>query len=176
MPTEMSPSDVAIDLANRLLGAWNARDLDTFVELLADDVEWYDPAMTQPPARGRAAVREFSEAVLEAFPDFRYEVDGPICTAADGSRCAIVWRISATHHKPLRPLGYAPTGRRVDIAGVDVLNVREGKITHIRTAFDPLCAAEQLLGMRLRPIPGTWRGAFVVVTQRFLAWIARGSK
>lgn len=169
-------SDAALDVANRLLAAWNARDLDKFVGLLSDDIEWYDPGMAQPPARGRAAVREFSEAVLEAFPDFRYEVDGPICTAADGSRCAIVWRISATHQKPLRPLGFAPTGRRADIRGVDVLDIRNGEITRITTAFDAISAAEQLLGMRLRPVPGTWRATFVVTAQRFLAWMARKRK
>jgi steroid delta-isomerase-like uncharacterized protein len=171
-PSNASPTDIA----NRLLGAWNARDLDKFVGLLSKDIEWYDPAMAQPPVRGRAAAREFSEAVLEAFPDFHYEVDAPICTAADGSRCAIVWRISATHQKPLRPLGYAPTGRRASFEGVDILDIRNGEITRIRTAFDPVFAAEQLLGMRLRPVPGTWRATFAVLTQRFLAWIARGRR
>lgn len=161
------------DIANRLLSAWNARDLDAFVGLLSEDIEWYDPAMAQPPARGRAAVREFAEAVLEAFPDFRYEVDAPICTAADGSRCVIVWKISATHRNPLRPMGYAPTGRRADLEGVDVLDIRNGEITRIRTAFDPVAAAEQLLGMRLRPVPGTWQGSLAVTAQRFLAFMAR---
>ena len=166
----------ATDIANRLLDAWNARDLDKFIALLSEDVEWYDPAMVQPPARGRAAVREFSEAILEAFPDFRYEVEAPICAADDGSRCAIVWRITATHQKALRPLGYAPTGRRACFEGVDVLDIRNGEVARIRTSFDPVAAAEQLLGMRLRPVPGTWRAAFAVTAQRFLAWTARMRK
>ena len=167
--TYASPADIA----NRLLDAWNARDLDRFTALLSEDVEWYDPAMPQPPVRGRAAVRQFSETVLEAFPDFHYEVDAPVCTSADGSRCVIVWRISATHRNPLRPLGYAPTGRRASFEGVDVLDIRGGEITRIRTAFDPVIAAEQFLGMALRPAPGTWRGTIAVIGQRFLAWIAR---
>jgi steroid delta-isomerase-like uncharacterized protein len=169
MPSNASPTDIA----NQLLGAWNARDIDRFVEMLSEDIEWYDPSMAQPPVRGRAAVREFVEGVLEAFPDFHYEVDAPICTAADGSRCAIVWRISATHRNPLPPLGYAPTGHRASFEGVDVLDIRNGKITRIRTAFDLLYAAEQLLGMRLRPVPGTWRATFAVMIQRVLAWVAR---
>lgn len=168
-----APNASPADIANRLLGAWNARDLDRFVGLLSEDVEWHDPAMAQPPVRGRAAVREFAQAVLEAFPDFHYEVDSPICSAADGSRCAIVWRISATHRHPLRPLGYAPTGRRATFDGVDVLDIRNGEITRIRTAFDPVVAAEQLLGMRLRPVPGTRRATLAVVVERFLAWMAR---
>ena len=177
MPMDTPPNSVSpMDVANRLLDAWNARDLDKFVALLSEDVEWYDPGMAQPPARGRVSVREFSEAILEAFPDFRYEVEAPICTAADGSRCAIVWRITATHQNALRPLGYAPSGRRASFEGVDVLDIRNGEITRIRTSFDPVAAAEQLLGMRLRPVPGTWQAAVAVTAQRFLAWTARVRK
>lgn len=169
----MPAHPTASDVAHQLLDAWNVRDIDAFIELLAEDVEWYDPGMPQPPARGRAAVRAFAESVLRAFPDFRYEIVPPICAAADGSRCAIVWRISATNLGPLQPPGYAPTGRRVSIDGVDVLDVRDGRITRILTAFDPIFAAEQLLGMRLRPVPGTWRARIAVAIQRFLALLAR---
>ncbi|MFA4948567.1 MAG: nuclear transport factor 2 family protein [Candidatus Krumholzibacteriia bacterium] len=114
------------DVARRLVDAWNARNLDEFIGFLAHDVEWYDPAMPDPPARGRAAVRAFAEAVLHAFPDFTYEIQPPICSAPDGSRCAVVWRISASHLHALQPLGYAPTGRRASIEGVDVLDIRDG--------------------------------------------------
>jgi steroid delta-isomerase-like uncharacterized protein len=162
-------------LSSELLDAWNARDLDAFMRLLADDVEWYDPAMAQPPARGRAAVREFAEAVLEAFPDFRYDVVPPVCASSDGTRCALVWRISATHTGVLRPMGYAPTGRLASFEGVDVIDARDGKITRIRTAFDPIAAAEQLLAMSLRPKPGTWRAAIAVAVQRVIARVRRKS-
>ena len=76
-------------LADQLLEAWNARDIPQFVDLLAEDVEWYDPAMPQPPARGRSEVQAFAKALLRAFPDFRYEILEPVCEAPDGSRCAV---------------------------------------------------------------------------------------
>jgi steroid delta-isomerase-like uncharacterized protein len=168
--------EAASDVAQRMLAAWNSRNLDALVELLADDVEWYDPAMAKPPARGRAAVRAFADAVLHAFPDFRYEIQAPICVAADGSRCTILWRISATHLSPLAPLGYAPTGRQASFEGVDVIDVRDGKVTRILTAFDPLVPAEQLTGIRLRPVPGTWRARIVVAVQRMVASWARKTR
>jgi steroid delta-isomerase-like uncharacterized protein len=169
----MSSPATAVDVTQRLLAAWDARNLDDFVALLADDVEWYDPAMPEPPARGRAAVRAFSENVLHAFPDFRYEIQPPICSAADGTRCAILWRITGTSLHPLRPLGYAPTGRRVSLEGVDVVDIRDGLITRILTAFDPIAGAEQLLNRPLRPMPGTWRARIAVTVQRVLARLAR---
>ena len=163
----------AQELSRSLLEAWNRRDLDAFVELLAEDVEWYDPAMPQPPTRGRAAVREFAENVLEAFPDFRYDVEPPVCASADDSRCVLVWKISATHSKPLKPMGFAPTNRSASLEGVDVIDAHGGKIVRIRTAFDPMAAAEQFMGLSLRPVPGTWRGSAAVAAQRLAAWFAR---
>jgi hypothetical protein len=160
-------------LVSRLLTAWQARDFDAFVECLSDDVEWYDPAMPDPPARGRVAVRAFGEAVVRAFPDFQYDVLPPLCFAQDGSRCALKWRISASHLARLEPPGYAPTGRRAEFDGVDVLDLEGGRVRRILTAFDPLPAAEQLLGLRLRPTPGTWRGFVAVRMQRVAAWLAR---
>jgi steroid delta-isomerase-like uncharacterized protein len=164
------------DVAQRLVDAWNARELDVFLGLLAHDVEWYDPAMSEPPARGREAVRAFAESVLRAFPDFTYEVQPPICSSPDGSRCAVVWRISASHLHALQPPGYAPTGRRANIDGVDVLDIRDGQVARILTAFDVLSAAEQLLGLKLRPLPGTWRGGFAVAVQRVLARVRHKRK
>ena len=161
------------EVVQRLVASWNARDLESFVDCLADDVEWYDPAMPDPPVRGRAAVRGFAEAVLHAFPDFTYAILPPICVAADGTRCAVKWRISGSHVRSLEPLGYAPTGRRVEIEGVDVLDLEGEHVTRILTAFDLLPAAEQLLGMRLRPTPGTWRAWLAARVQRTLAWLAR---
>ncbi|MHC5038610.1 MAG: ester cyclase [Planctomycetota bacterium] len=164
----------AEEVVTRLISAWNARDLDGFVEGLAEDVEWYDPAMADPPARGRAEVKSFAEPMIHAFPDFHYEVLPPLCFSDDGTRCAARWRIRASHARTLRPLGYAPTGRRLEIEGIDMLDLEEGRVKRILTAFDPLPAAEQLLCLRLRPTPGTWRAWLAVRVQRILAWRARG--
>jgi ketosteroid isomerase-like protein len=141
--------------------------------LLADDVEWYDPAMPRPPARGRDQVRAFVEAVLRAFPDFRCEVRESICVAPDGTRCAIPWRITATHTAPLVPPGFAPTGRQFCQDGIDLLEVRAGRVVRIQTYFDLLAAAEQLLALTLRPPSGTVRERLLVFVQRLMAVRAR---
>jgi steroid delta-isomerase-like uncharacterized protein len=163
----------AESVVQRLVASWEARDFAAFVSCLSDDVEWYDPAMPEPPAHGRAAVRAFAEAVIRAFPDFRYEVIPPICFATDGSRCAVNWRIGASHLAPLEPLGYAATGRRAEFEGVDLLEFEGERVRRIVTLFDPLPVAEQLLGLRLRPVPGTWQGSLAVRVQRAAAWLAR---
>ena len=163
----------ASELAQHLLKAWNARDLPGFLALLTDDIEWYDPAMAHPPARGQAEVRAFAEAVLRAFPDFRYEVIGSVCQAPDGRRCVIHWRITATHTAALTPPGFAPTLRQLRQEGLDLIELRGAKVARILTCFDPIAGAEQLLGLSLRPKPGTLRQRLLVLAQRLLAARAR---
>lgn len=165
--THMTPERIAEDLAQ----AWNRRELDAFLALLTDDVVWDDPAMPEP-ATGKEAVRQFSHAVLRAFPDFRYEIRHPICTAADGTRCAVPWRITGTHSAALTPPGYAPTGRRADFEGVDLIDVRDGRVCRIVTLFNVLVPAEQLLAVQLRPRPGSWTERVAVWAQRVrAAWV-----
>ena len=161
-------------LAMQLLEAWNDRDLNAFVELLHEDVIWYDPAMPAPPARGRAAVRSFCETVLRAFPDFTYTVRGQVCVSSDGARCVVPWKISATHSDWMRPPGFAPTGQRVELDGVDLIDVVDGTIVRIETYFDPVPAGEQLLRLRIRPAPGGILERTAVLIQRARAgWIRK---
>ncbi len=155
-------------LVERMAAAWNGGDLDSFVSYLTEDVVWDDPAMSAP-AVGCEAVRAFGESVLRAFPDFRYAVRQPICTAPDGSRCAVPWTITATNLARLTPPGFAPTGRSVEFSGVDLLEIRGRRVKRIDTYFDVLRPAEQLLSVHLRPAPGGLR-------QRLLVWGAAGAR
>jgi predicted ester cyclase len=162
----------ADEVVHALLDAWNARDLDGFSAQLTDDVYWHDLGMMHPPAVGRAAVRQFAETTLRAFPDFQYDMRGPICLAADGNSCMVPWTISATHTGQLDPPGLAPTGRRVRFDGLDYLVLSHGRVARIETRFDPAEPIEQLLGVRLRPGAATWQERSLVLLQRLVAaWI-----
>ena len=114
----MTPRAQAAVVADNLLAAWNARDLAKFTSLLTENVYWHDLGMPHPPAVGRAAVRPFSESILRAFPDFRYEIRAPMCIAEDGSAAVIPWTITATNTGVLEPPGFAATGRRVCMSGL----------------------------------------------------------
>lgn len=157
-----------------MLKAWDARDLDAFVAFLTPDVVWHDLGMPDPPAVGRDAVRRFSASLLRAFPDFAYEVRGPLCIAEDGGSCLVPWTITASHTGPFDPPGFAPTGRSVRFSGFDYIVFRDGLIARIETRFDPAEAMEQLVGVRVRPRPGSWLERGVVWIQRAVAARLRG--
>ena len=164
----------AESLSRALLDVWNARDIQAFVDLLHEDILWYDCGMPNPPAQGKAAVRAFAEATLGGFPDFNYEIREPICVSEDGRRCVFPWRIRATASGWVRPPGFAPTNRSLVFEGMDLMEVREGRIVRIETFFDTAALAEQLLDVKLRPRPGGIGEQVLVAMQRLrAAWLRR---
>ena len=150
-----------------ILRVWNARDIEGLLAFMTPDVYWHDLGMPSPPAVGRDAVRRFCESLLRAFPDFAYEIRGPLCIAEDGSACVVPWTISASQSGPFDPPGFAPTGRSVRFSGLDYFEFRGDLVARIETRFDPVEPIEQLLGWRVRPPSGSWR-------ERCLVWVQRG--
>lgn len=163
-------------LVEALVHAWNVRDLDLFLNFLDESVVWSDPAMLYGPSSGKKAVREFSESILRAFPDFSYRIREPICVAISGERCIVPWEISATHTGYLDPPGLAPTHQVITMQGVDVLELANSKITRIDTLFNVLPAAEQAL--RLKPFPkrGVTKNLLISLQRSRAYWLRRTTK
>ncbi len=171
----MSSADIAdpSSTLQAVVDAWKERNWDRILSLLTPDVEWYDLGMLHPPARGRDAVLAFAESVIGAFPDFDLKIEGPVCVAPDGSRCAVHRRITGTHAGVYSPPGFAPTGRRASFVGVDLIEFRGKQISRILSLFDVLDAAGQLTGVALRPPEGSFRERLLVLMQRTVAFFAR---
>jgi hypothetical protein len=67
----------------RWLAAWNAHSPADIAALCAEDVEYEDPVRPEP-LRGRAAVAEFAESLLRAFPGLRVDAQHtPYVAVAD---------------------------------------------------------------------------------------------
>jgi steroid delta-isomerase-like uncharacterized protein len=119
----------------RYLSAWNEHDIDAMATLVTDDVVWEDPALPGP-ARGIAAVQGFMRVAWVGFPDLRFdETDSPHRTAA-GTQVAWRWRMRGTMTGVLDPPGFAPTGRSMEVEGVDLWEMRDGRIARYRAFYD----------------------------------------
>jgi len=167
----MTPQDIEA-LVERMVVAWNGHDIPGFLQLLTEDVVWSDPGMPEP-ARGRGAVQDFCRNIQRAFPDFHYSVRRPVCVSADCLQCAIPWRITATHLAEMSPPGFAPTGRRAELEGVDLLEFADRRVRRIESHFNPVVPAGQLLSLRLIPSPGSLGERLLVRLQRSRAWWLR---
>ena len=59
-------------------------------------------------------------------------------------RAAFHWRGWGTHTGLLEPPGFAPTGRRWELDGVDLHEYRDGRVCRLRIVFDMMSASRQL--------------------------------
>jgi steroid delta-isomerase-like uncharacterized protein len=151
------------------LRAWNDHDAAPIADLVTDDVVWEDPALAVP-ARGPAAVQEFMRAAWRGFPDLRFdETDHPHRTAS-GDQVAWRWRMRGTMSGPLDPPGFAPTGRSMEIEGVDLWTMRDGRIARYRAFYDMNEVARQL---RIAPASGSRAERAMVRLQRVQASLMR---
>jgi steroid delta-isomerase-like uncharacterized protein len=157
------------DFTKHYLDAWNSHDASKIAPLVTDDIVWIDPALPVP-ARGPAAVMDFMRAGWQAFPDLAFrEPDPPHLTVA-GDAVAWAWQMTGTMRGPIEPPGFAPTGRRMQIDGVDLWTLRDGRIAHYRAFYDLNDMARQL---GIAPAPGSRAERAAVSMQKLQARFMR---
>lgn len=153
-PIDADPIDDAFArrFAARYLEAWNAHDAGALLALAAPDVLWEDPTIRGGVARGQDEVRVWLASFWRSFPDMAFEFldaagpDAPDAwfRSSGGRRLAAPWRCRGTNLGPLDPPGIGPTGRRVELVGVDLYSFRGDRLAHVRTIVDGADAARQL--------------------------------
>jgi len=127
-----SPTPIPLDVADRLVAATNAHDLEALVACFADDYVLTNPAHPGRSFSGTAQVRRNWAMIFAAVPDL-------VCTvraradshATDDPRAAVVW------------LEMAMTGTRRDgapheLVGVMVFGVRDDRIVTGRFFIEPV--------------------------------------
>lgn len=88
---------------------------------------------------GKEPVRDYFAAWLEAFPDYRGQIEGGVF---DDHAGAVWWRVTGTMEASF--LGFEPTGRRIDVPSVSVFTFHDARITTERMYFDLSALAHQL--------------------------------
>ena len=93
---------------------------------------------------GKSAIRERLAQELEAFPDVVHTVRSFV---EQGDAFADEWTFAGTHTAPLLlPDGreLPATGKRVDVRGMEVVELRDGKIVVNTLYYDNLSVLSQL--------------------------------
>ena len=128
-------------LLERYVELYNAGDLEACMELYEEDaVQWMHDGLFE----GVDAIRERLARDLTAFPDARYVVESFV---EDGDTFADEWTFTGTNTGPFRlPDGseVSATGRPVEIKGMELVEVRDGKIVVDNLYYDFMAAVSQL--------------------------------
>lgn len=129
------------ELLERYVDLYNAGDLDACMELYAEDAVQKMPDGT---FEGRHAIGERLARDLIAFPDATYVVASFV---EQGDSFADEFTVVGTHTGPLSlPDGgdLPPTGARVTISGMELVQVRKGEIVVDNLYYDPTAILSQL--------------------------------
>lgn len=129
------------ELLDRYVDRYNADDLDGVIDLYADDA-----TQIMPDGRfdGREAIRARLAQELAAFSDVHHTVRSFV---EEGDAFCDEWTFEGTHTAPLRlPDGseLPPTGKRIEIEGMELVLVRDGKVILNTLYYDNLAVAAQL--------------------------------
>ncbi|HEY6015833.1 MAG TPA: ester cyclase [Gaiellaceae bacterium] len=129
------------ELLERYVELYNAGDLDACMELYAEEAV---QRMHDGVFEGVAAIRARLARDLDAFPDAEYVVESFV---EDGDRFADEWTFTGTNTGPFRlPDGteVPATGKPVEIQGMELVEVRDGKIVVDNLYYDFMAAVAQL--------------------------------
>jgi len=130
----------ARETADGYFAAVAARDLDAMGGF------WHDELVTDLVPigvfRGPEALREFFAELFAAVPDLDFAVRR---TSVDGDVASVEWRLSGTFSGgPFQEI--EPTGRRIELRGVDCVEIAAGKIVR-NTAYYDGAAFARSIGM-----------------------------
>ncbi len=119
--------------------AWNRHDADAIVATFGDRGTYCDPT-TPGPLTG-AAIAEYARGLWSAFPDLSFEMGRML--EADGAVSA-EWVMRGINAGSM--MGLPPTGRAVEVRGVDIAVVERGKLRSVQGYFDS-AAVPRALGL-----------------------------
>jgi ketosteroid isomerase-like protein len=112
-------------VAERLLAAMNARDIEAFVACFAEGYESEQPAHPDRAFVGREQVRENWAAIFSGVPDFSAEL-------------VSAWSDADTEWSEWRWRGTQADGTALDMAGMIVAGTRDGRIAWARLYVEPI--------------------------------------
>ncbi len=119
-------------------------NLDAADEIIAPNYVSHEP--TSGEIRGIEGAKQFAATYRQAFPDLQNTIEDMV---AEGDKVVLRFRGSGTHTGETEAFG-PPTGKRMEITGITIKRLSEGKIVEAWTNFDALGMMQQL-GMIAAP-------------------------
>jgi steroid delta-isomerase-like uncharacterized protein len=122
----------------RWYAAWNAHDARAILALTSDDICYEDPSAPEPVMHGHAQIEPYLHGALRAAPDLHIEMHDR-WVSPGGRMIASVFRFTATFTAPLslpRRPSLAPTGRRLQLAGMDRSEIHDHCLTRHQIFWD----------------------------------------
>jgi len=116
----------------------NGRNLKVADEIIAAGHRYHDPSH-RGTADGPDGIKQVTATYHQAYPDARWTVEEIVAT---GDTVVVRWTGRGTHEGQLGAM--APTGRRVEVPGICMFRITEGKIAESWNYWDTYGMMAQL--------------------------------
>ena len=110
---------------------------DTLDEVYTSDVVWHMP---DQEVRGIEEAKQFADMFKSAFPDMQATVEDVV---AEGDKVVTRVTLRGTHQGEVEEFG-PPTGKQVEIEGITIHRIEDGKIVEEWERYDNLGVMQQL--------------------------------
>jgi steroid delta-isomerase-like uncharacterized protein len=110
---------------------------DILEEVYAADLVWHEP---DQDLRGYEEARQFVSMYKTAFPDLNVTVED---TMAEGDKVITRYIVRGTHEGEIEEFG-PPTGRHLELEGITIHRIEDGKIVEEWERYDNLGMLQQL--------------------------------
>jgi len=131
-------------LVKSMYEAWEKGDFEAYKEVVAPEYAWYLPSRSTKPM-SREETIEFGKMLHNGFPDFAYSIE-ELIAVEDRVISRFIFR--GIHEGEFQ--GIPATGNKVEISGIMMTRIENGKIVEDREELDQLGFMQQL-GMELKP-------------------------
>ena len=132
----MENSKTNLNVVQRFYDAYNKKQDAILNEVIASDYVDYGH---QPPGRGVQGAKSDHQDFTRAFDDARFDIDEMF---GSDDRVVVRWTVHGTHTGPFA--GLSPTKKKVEVRGISLYRLHDGKITETRNQADLLALFTQL--------------------------------
>jgi steroid delta-isomerase-like uncharacterized protein len=146
----MSAEDNKVTMRRLYEEVINTGDHDRAEEFIAPDMYDHDPSLPENLRHGTEGFKYFFSMAREAFPDLQFTIEDMI---AEGEKVVTRFTLRGTQEGEF--LGMAPTGKRVEVTGIDITRFSDGKMVEHWANTDDLGMMQQLGAV---PEPGEQEG------------------
>ena len=144
MKTQAEIEEQNKEIVKRYWEAWGKGDFEAFKELLAPNYVYYFPSRSTKPISREESI-EFGKMMHNAFPDVTFSIEEMI---AVGDKVISRFIFRGTHEGESQ--GIPATGNKIEVSGITIMRIENGKVVEEREEYDTLGEMQQL-GMELKP-------------------------
>jgi steroid delta-isomerase-like uncharacterized protein len=131
------PEDIK-RIVDSVIQLWNTGNPDVAKQLYSDDAQRFDPNQPEP-GRGSQEIARYVAEVRTGYPDFKLEINDKVF---EDNRLVTHWTCTGTHKGEFQ--GIPATGKRINISGLALARIENGKVAEEHVYFDRLAMLEQL--------------------------------